>query len=73
MRSDGSRQRHLTRNDGVNDLEPAVSPNGKRIAFGRYTPPGNEDIWVMDADGSHRHRVTYDPRSEEYPDWVKLR
>jgi Tol biopolymer transport system component len=73
MRSDGSRQRHLTRNNGVNDVEPALSPNGKRIAFGRTTQPGNEDIWVMDADGSHRHRVTYDPRSEEYPDWAKLR
>jgi TolB protein len=72
MHSDGSRQRHLTRNDGVNDVEPALSPNGKRIAFGRAKPPGNEDIWVMDADGSHRHRVTYDPRSEEYPDWAKL-
>ena len=73
MRSDGSRQRHLTRNDGVNDIEPALSPSGKRIAFGRVTQAGNEDIWVMDADGSHKHRVTYDPRSEEYPDWAKLR
>jgi TolB protein len=73
MQSDGSHQRRLTQNDGVNDVEPALSPNGKRIAFGRATPPGNEHIWVMDADGSHRHRVTSDPRSEEYPDWAKLR
>ncbi|MGH3050101.1 MAG: hypothetical protein ACRDLK_08075 [Gaiellaceae bacterium] len=33
-------------------LEPAWSPNGKLIAY----TPGN-GIWVMRANGSHRHRV----------------
>ena len=59
MGSDGSDRRLLTDNgeDGV------WSPDGQRIAFRGYTDePGtpflNWDIWVMNADGSGRVRIT---------------
>ena len=38
--------------------DPAWSPDGSRIAFEEGV-----DIWVMNADGSDRHRITDDPAS----------
>lgn len=53
VRLDG-RMRQLTRgSDGLEDFEPAYSPDGELIAFTRYRgSPENADIWVMRADGS---------------------
>jgi Tol biopolymer transport system component len=73
MSSDGSNQSPLTNNSNLYDQDAAVSPNGKRIAFGRSNPPGDEDIWVMSADGSDPRAVTANDQYEEYPDWAKLR
>jgi dipeptidyl aminopeptidase/acylaminoacyl peptidase len=51
VRPNGSGLLRLTR--GHDDLDPAWSPNGRRIAFSR---DGN--IWVMGARGRHVHQVT---------------
>jgi len=40
----------------VDDLDPAWSPDGRRIAFVRGTGPAF-DLWVMDADGSNATEV----------------
>lgn len=51
-----------------NDLDPAWSPDGTRIAFARNSG-GNYDIWVMNSDGTGLQRLTLGPRDERYPSW----
>src|SRR5581483_9868219 len=62
---DGSHLRRISDMTG-NDFDPAWSPDGTRIAFA-YEPGGTNSvdapgpdaqIWVMNADGSHRTRLT---------------
>lgn len=50
MRPDGTDLRALTVG-GANDLQPAWSPDGRRIAFQRTTPSVSGDLWIMEADG----------------------
>jgi tricorn protease len=48
----------LTTNDGV-ELNPAISPDGKQLAFsGQYE--GVSEIYLMDIDGGVPRRLTYD-------------
>jgi Tol biopolymer transport system component len=49
--------------------EPGWSPDGKRLAF--VWKPGNRSaVFVENADGTGRHRVTPFPlRAGDYPDW----
>jgi TolB protein len=63
------------------DVEPAVSPDGKQIAFARgrsglstrLTPVqliASRRLIVMDADGTHPHRLTAAPGwTDEAPVW----
>ena len=45
----------------------AFSPNGKKIAFDRGGL--HADIWVMRADGTAAHRITYGPADDSEPTW----
>ena len=56
MNPDGSNQQRLT-NDDVRENAPAVSPDGRRIAFNEELA-GGVDIVVMNLDGSGRTRLT---------------
>jgi TolB protein len=56
MSADGSDVRQLTRNDAY-DADPAVSPDGRQIAF-FSDRDGNHEIYVMNADGTHERRLT---------------
>ncbi|MCP4174658.1 MAG: hypothetical protein GY758_28235, partial [Fuerstiella sp.] len=47
---------------------PAVSPDGKRIAF-VSTRTGNYDIFVMNIDGSEIRRITTSDERDDYPAW----
>ncbi len=75
MDADGS---HLTRltNNPKTDSEPAWSPDGKHIAFISNRDIGDEvcpfcfdDIYVMDADGSHVIQLTDNPADDDSPSW----
>jgi Tol biopolymer transport system component len=48
-------------------ISPSWSPDGKRLAFATVVDPGQtnkgkprgqQDVWVVDADGGNRHRLT---------------
>jgi TolB protein len=52
------------------DVGPAWAPDGTEIAFA--SDRGGEtfhDIWVMDHDGSHKHRLLAKEFAEGFPDW----
>jgi dipeptidyl aminopeptidase/acylaminoacyl peptidase len=56
---------------GVTGSFPAWSPDGSRIAFqGHLTGRGGEDdIYVVNADGSGLRRLTTDPFRDSWPAW----
>jgi Tol biopolymer transport system component len=52
------------------DFAPSLSPDGRRIAFvSDREEPGNNDIYVMDVDGTNVSRVTTDINIDARPDW----
>jgi hypothetical protein len=58
----GSRLRRLTSRRGP-EFDPSWSPDGSRIVY-RDSRRGinvNDDIYVMNADGSHRRNLTRSP------------
>lgn len=60
----------LTQAHGVADLQPAVSPDGGRIAFVRRPEPtGRPDLFVMTSAGKGRMRITRTPVPERDPAW----
>ena len=49
---------------------PDWSPDGRRIAFVAPSVERGTDVYVIDADGRHRGRITRTPgRDEDVPDW----
>ncbi|HRE47736.1 MAG TPA: hypothetical protein PLD47_08425 [Aggregatilineales bacterium] len=63
----GSGRMRLT-NDPTEDLHPAWSPDGARIAFVALRH-GNPEIYVMNADGSNQRRVTMHGGADLHPAW----
>ncbi|MCP4507693.1 MAG: hypothetical protein GY826_15050, partial [Fuerstiella sp.] len=50
------------------DIRPAVSPDGRQIAF-VSTRTGNYDIFLMNIDGSHVRQITTSEERDDYPNW----
>ena len=76
MNADGSRQRRLTH--GHVHFSVAWSPDGQKMLFERPNPRhhrgpvpggGNEDLHVMNADGSGQRRLTRNPARDVDPLW----
>jgi Tol biopolymer transport system component len=63
MEPDGSNQVRLT-DDKVEDITPAWSNDGKRIAWARAG-----EIWFMNADGSAKTQVTFNNFGDFRPSW----
>jgi Tol biopolymer transport system component len=62
--------------DGCFNAFPVWSPSGTKIAFIHADTldadgnPVNEQVWVMNADGSNAHALTSDsPYKDQVPDW----
>lgn len=47
---------------------PAFAPDGTKIAFHSHRD-GNQEIYVMNADGTAQTNLTQNPASETAPDW----
>ena len=68
IRDDGSSLLNLTAFPGK-DLDPVWSPDGKWIAF-VTTRDGNQEIYVMSADGSAPRNISNSPLTPEMnPTW----
>lgn len=65
QRIDGSAITQLT-DDASNDVMPALSPDGKTIAFSSDRS-GNWDIYLMDADGGPAVQLTNDRTHQIHP------
>jgi TolB protein len=50
----------------IEERRPAWSPDGSMIAFDRYGSASAPDLWVMDADGSNKTRLTDTTASVEW-------
>jgi Tol biopolymer transport system component len=67
VNADGSGLQRLTTNS-AHDFAPALSPDGKQIAF-RSERDGNSEVYVMDADGSGQHDLSNDSKDDWGPTW----
>lgn len=64
---DGVAVTQLT-SDPSSDIQPAFSPDGKRIAFASNRS-GNWDIWIIGIDGGPAVQVTQGRSDELHPSW----
>jgi Tol biopolymer transport system component len=54
----------------ANYTNPALSPDGKRLAVGRFDPFAHtRDVWVLDLKRRTSSRFTFDPADELNPVW----
>lgn len=67
MNADGTNLRRLT-DHPANDIWPAWSPDGARIAFPSRRD-GNFEIYLMNPDGTDLQRLTHTPGHEDFPAW----
>jgi Tol biopolymer transport system component len=65
---DGSGRVQLTQGPSVN-VDPAWSPDGRRIAFASNRDDPNDEIYVMNADGTNIARLTNNSSSDRDPAW----
>lgn len=61
-------ERNLSRSGAI-DWFPAVSPDGRRIAFASDRD-GNQEIYVANRDGTALRRLTDHPADDLYPVWA---
>ena len=60
--------RHALTDAPEQEYFPALSPNGRRIAYVRDAEP-DPQLWLMNADGSGQHRLTSSPGEKLRPLW----
>jgi Tol biopolymer transport system component len=68
MKGDGTALTQLTATD-LYEADPAVSPDGTRIAFTRRLADDNLELFLMNIDGSGQINLTNHPALDFYPTW----
>jgi Tol biopolymer transport system component len=63
---DASRARPITSGSGKNDGEVAFAPEGGRVIYSSNAS-GDQDIWIINADGSSPKQLTANARVNGYP------
>jgi WD40 repeat protein len=70
MNTTGGSQMQLTGGTIFGETEPSWSPDGSRIAFSASpTFSGIHELYVMNADGTNRNRLTTNNTTDSYPVW----
>lgn len=64
----GARAAVQLTHDGFTDRHPALSPDGRWVAF-ESDRDGQPDIWAVRTDGSGLRRVTDHPGDDRWPSW----
>ena len=67
MNADGSGRRQLTRDQGLYNVFPTLSPDGKTIVFQSTRTDNRSHIFRMDADGSNLKQLTAGEGDEARP------
>ncbi|HKX84425.1 MAG TPA: LpqB family beta-propeller domain-containing protein [Pyrinomonadaceae bacterium] len=67
MKTDGTGLVRLTNNAAI-DASPAISPDGRKIAF-TSDRDGNYEIYVMNVDGTNQVRLTTNAAADSGPSW----
>jgi Tol biopolymer transport system component len=62
--------RRITRHDAGDVVHPAVSPDGRWVAYYRVLE-GQRDIWAVSADGVAPAQITTDPGADIQPGWSR--
>ena len=57
MWADGSREIRLTKDNNYDHRWASATADGKLLAYERSSAPGNEEVWVMNIDGTGAIRV----------------
>jgi Tol biopolymer transport system component len=65
---DGSNRRNIAPNSGT-DYDPAVSPDGKTVAFVSRTSARGARLMLMDIDGGNRREASSTDGALEQPAW----
>jgi len=72
VNADGTGVTQLTDEAPNYAREPTWSPDGKNIAFVKFSSTGTSDIWTMNADGSGQTSVTNDAPPDRVPSWGRV-
>lgn len=56
---------NLTNSEGIGEIRPSFSPDGKRIAF-QILAEQRKELWVMNADGTEQTKIL---SQEEFPNF----
>lgn len=67
---DGSELVQVTSTPGIEEYTPAVSPDGRKIAFAAVGTGGDFEIFVMDIDGGNRVQLTNNDSEDSEPRWA---